>query len=522
MILLDRINSFPGKLKTVLYILGFAFFSLLWGFGQYPDFFYIRFFGAVPLLFIILYRKHYLLETLFFGAIAYAVNFYWLFYTFHESGKINPVISIGLIGILCLYYGLQYPLIAFIYRKFHDFNSKLFYSFPVVFVFVDFLFIKIFRHTICDGLINFYYFIQIIDITGMTGVILVVMLFNLGLFRLMENMILGRKIRPAHFLFVVPVMFCLVYGFFRVSFLENQARSLDTTSAAMIQGNITGKQKMDSSYFRINIDRYNSLTRKANHDDVDFIIWPESVFNRAYDGTRDSLKRLIFENYKPLILGITYWGDDDTDEFSPDITNSCFLIKNQNAVLRYDKKHLLMFGEYVPLEKELPFLRYLTPLRYNLKKGNTPSIFRINDRVRACMSICFEDIFPDEIREKVNEGSNLMINITNDSWYGNTIGPVHHSVLARLRAIENRRSFFRCTATGVTTASTITGKVVAEGKVWTPQIVEARLPLYDKRTVYSYIGETFSYISILTVILIMIFIVCIKAFKKIKYKLGDN
>ncbi|HPO50530.1 MAG TPA: hypothetical protein PLO89_09420, partial [Spirochaetota bacterium] len=134
----------------------------LWGVGQYPDFFFIRFFGLIPFLFIIFKRKHYILESLIFGTLAYILNFYWLFITFFESGKLPIPLAIIIIFFLCAYYGLQYPLISSLFKKIYKFNKKvLFYAFPIVFVTVDFLFPKLFRHTIGDSQIGFFPFIQI-------------------------------------------------------------------------------------------------------------------------------------------------------------------------------------------------------------------------------------------------------------------------------------------------------------------------------------------------------------------------
>ena len=102
-------------LKEIFYYIGLIIFGIIWGIGQYPSFFYIRFFGFIPFLFIIFYLKHYLLETLLFAWIAYIINFYWLYITFRESGKLPLVFSLLIPGLLCLYYALQYPLISFIY-----------------------------------------------------------------------------------------------------------------------------------------------------------------------------------------------------------------------------------------------------------------------------------------------------------------------------------------------------------------------------------------------------------------------
>ena len=510
-------NALNFLLNFLLYSILLIFFSILWGIGQYPKFFFIRFFGLIPFIYIILYRKHYLVETLIFGWIAYILNFYWLYFTFRESGKLPVYISLPIILSLCLYYGLQYPIIAFIFKKLHKFNKYLIYSFPLIFLSIDFLYPKLFKHSIGDSQIGFFYFIQVIDIAGMSLVILIIMLTNIGLYQLINKIFTKTKIKIINLLFILPLLIAIIYGIFRSNYFEKKQKTLKATFAAMIQGNITGKQKMDASYFKINIDRYNQLTDlAAKKYSPDFIIWPESIFNRAYSRTPGSLNNFIYSNYPPLIIGVTTWETKQDKSF--DITNSALFIKNRREVAKYDKKHLLIFGEYIPFEKTLPFLRKLTPLKYSLRPGNTSSIFQINNDVRASMSICFEDIFPDKIRKQVNEGSNLMINITNDSWYGKGLGPLHHSILARLRAIENRRSFYRCTPTGLTTASDLTGKVVAKGKIWEPDIVTAKLPLYEGRTIYSYIGESLSYLSVLITVLLILFLIIFKSMKYIKTK----
>ena len=490
--------------KSLLFYLTIIFFAILWGIGQYPSFFFLRYFGLIPFIFIVLKRKHYIIETLIFGTIAYLFNFYWLFITFKESGKLPEIISSLIVLALCAYYGLQYPIIALIFKKITQFNKKLFYAFPLIFVTIDFLYPKLFTHSIADSQIGFYSFIQFIDITGMSGLIIIIMLLNVGFYKLLEKLILKTKLRVFDFIFLIPFVIAVGYGIVRVDYLAKKEKSLDTTYAAMIQGNITGKQKMDRSYLVVNLERYNKLTKEASEKyKPDFIIWPESVFNRGYDGTDESLKTLLFDNYPPLIMGITFWKSRGKS-FS--LSNSAFLIKDRKVASRYDKRHLLIFGEYIPFEKTLPFLRYLTPLNYSMTPGITSSIFNINDKVKACMSICFEDIFPDEIRQKVNEGSNLMINMTNDSWYGKGLGPLHHSILARLRSIENRRSLYRCTATGLTTANDFTGKLIVQGAMWDAEIVTAKLPLYEGRTIYSYIGELVSYLSIMITVLLMLFV----------------
>jgi|GEM_PF-1229109 len=507
---MDMEKKKPLIFNNIIYYILLLISSILWGIGHYPDFFFIRFFGLLPFIYIILYRKHYIIESIIFGWLAYIINFWWLYLTFRISGKLPVVFSVGIPLILCLYYSLQYPIIAIIAKKFIKYKKSLMYCLPIIFVTVDYFYPKLFKHSIADSQIGFYYLIQIIDITGMSGLTLIIIYFNIGIFELIKKVFFHKKIHLIHFIFILPFIFALIYGILRVKFLKNEMKKSNTIYAAMIQGNITGKQKQEKGSYQFSIDTYNRLSREAAKDpEIELIIWPESVFTRAYRGRRSQLLELIQENYPPLILGILYDKKVKENEYKTNsiITNSCFLVKERDTYERYDKNRLLAFGEYVPLENIFPFFKKITPLNRSFEKGKTSSIFEINNKTAASLSICFEDIFPDYIRKKSNEGCNILINITNDSWYGDTIGPVHHSVLGRLRAIENRRSFFRCTATGLTTASDFTGKVIAKGGMFKEEVIKARLPLYSKRTIYSYIGESLTYLCLLSVIILLIMII---------------
>lgn len=124
--------------KELLYFLFLIFSSVLWGLGQYPVFFYLRFFCLIPYLYILFYRKHYILETLLFGWIAYIINFYWLYITIHDSGKLSLFFALGVPALLCLYYSLQYPIIAFLTNKIVKCKEQFIYFFPFIFAAVDF------------------------------------------------------------------------------------------------------------------------------------------------------------------------------------------------------------------------------------------------------------------------------------------------------------------------------------------------------------------------------------------------
>ncbi len=509
-------DSTIGK---ILLLIGVIISGIIWGLGQYPSFYFLRFFAFIPFLFLLNRDKINYFYLLIFGTVAYIINFYWLYITFYESGKIHSAISILIIIALCVYYGIQYLLNGILYRIVKIKIGKLaIFIQPLIFFTIDFLYLKIFNHQISDSLIGNQYLIQFIDLTGMTGLTLIIFYFNVGLYLVINDAITIRTFKPVRLILLLPLIPVILYGVYRIDSLERIQRQLPVSRVVMIQGNISGKQKLDENFFEINLNRYNDMTKKAIVKfNPDLIVWPESIFNRAFTGDSNFIKELIQDDgdftkledispadrnqkhkYPHLIMGIVIWGQDNI------INNSALLIRNRRIVNRYDKQKLVPFGEFVPFEKQMPFLRKLSPFSNSTSVGKTSAIFNIN-QIKAAISICYEDIFPDLIRKHNIEGSNLMINLTNDSWYGKNMGPLHHSILGRLRAIENRRSFYRCTATGLTTASDLTGKIISSAKVWSEEIVFAELPLYSERTLYSYTGDLFAYLTIAIAILFILY-----------------
>ncbi len=499
--------------------------AVIWGLGQYPQLYFIRFFGLILFIYEIDNSKRYKIKALIFGTIAYSVNFYWLLITFYQSGKMHMLLALSVFTALCIYYGLQYLITGILYKVIKNRFQKLsILIFPLIFVMIDFVYIKIFNHQIADSLIGNIYLIQFIDITGITGLSLLIIYFNTGLYLITKD-IFAKRFNPIRLLLLAPLVPVIVYGVFRYNTIADFQKNLPVSRVAMIQGNISGKQKLDENFFETSISRYNDLTKTAvARHNPELIVWPESIFNRSYDGNPQFIKDVIKDDrdysrlndlndherttrssYPYLIMGIVIWKEIE------DITNSALLIKNRRVITQYDKQKLVPFGEFVPFEKFLPFLRALTPFHYNTRPGNTPAIFSINE-IKAAISICYEDIFPSLIRKHNIEGSNLMINITNDSWYGKGLGPLHHSILGRLRAIENRRSFYRCTATGFSTASDLTGRIINQGEVWKEQIIYSELPIYDGRTFYSYTGDIIPFTTIVIAIFLIIYSIVYSTF----------
>ncbi len=186
----------------------------------------------------------------------------------------------------------------------------------------------------------------------------------------------------------------------------------------------------------------------------DFIIWPEAPADFATtDPTfRAQLGALAAQTHTPVVVGSIGVDADPSAELGYREYGSAAFFNSSGAYTgRYDKIHRVPWGEYVPYKQLFSFAGKLISGVGNMEAGTEHKVFRANDH-NFSVFICYESIFGDEVRTFVNNGAEVLINISDDGWYGDTGAPWQHLDMARMRAIENRRWILRDTNTGVTTA----------------------------------------------------------------------
>lgn len=255
---------------------------------------------------------------------------------------------------------------------------------------------------------------------------------------------------------VVAIVTGLVggWGTFR---LEGGTPGTGALRIAAIQGNFDP----DPSYEEGNaiLATYSDMTRQATHEGAQLVLWPESCVPFAYeiDGKyRERLSDLVRETGVPLILGSV--GGHSGGPYA----NSAFLVRPglpAGADPRYDKRHLVPYGEYVPFSRLTPFVKRFVDAIGEFQAGVSPVVWDVAG-VRTAPLICYEGIFADISRDAVDSGAELLVNLTNDGWFGKTPGPAQHLALARLRAIETARPFVRAANTGISAAFDARGRDV--------------------------------------------------------------
>jgi len=197
-------------------------------------------------------------------------------------------------------------------------------------------------------------------------------------------------------------------------------------------------------------------------------------------------------SYEESTEGITYY-------------NSAYLIDAEPRIAgKYDKVHLVPFGEYVPFKKWLPFLGKMVDHVGDFKPGEQGTTISWKNE-KLGVQICFEIIFPGLSRAMAHRGATILVNITNDAWFADTSAPYQHFAMAVFRAVENRRSLVRAANTGISGFVDPVGRVLAQSALFTDAVLTGNIAIYPLTSLYTRYGDVFAIVcSIASAIFIVI------------------
>lgn len=225
-----------------------------------------------------------------------------------------------------------------------------------------------------------------------------------------------------------------------------------------------------------------ALTRLALETRPDLVVWPEAALPALGEAEYRALSELIASHHVWMVLGA-----DDVEprpDGERDFYNSAILFGPDGGYrASYRKQRLVIFGEYIPLERWLPFLKHLTPIESSFTPGPGPVTFVLtNPPARFSPTICFEDVFARGIRRHAGPETDFLLNLTNDGWFGESAAQWQQAVHAAFRAVENGVPLVRCTNNGLTCWVDERGRFRSilgypDGSVYGPGVLSVRLPL---------------------------------------------
>jgi apolipoprotein N-acyltransferase len=248
-------------------------------------------------------------------------------------------------------------------------------------------------------------------------------------------------------LVVVMTMFNLGLGHIR------RAPAPDATlRVTFIQPAVPQTMIWDNSENANRLQNLLALTRTALTNPTDLLLWPEAALPELHDEAYAAITNLAQTHQVWMVLNAEDYREerDAHGNARYDIFNAAYLFTPQGEWAGvYHKRQLVIFGEYIPLVDVLPFVKWFTPITGGYTAGDRINHFRLADRKIAPL-ICFEDMFPHLVRDHATEDTDLLVNLTNDGWFGASAAHWQQAAAAAFRAVENGLPLLRCCNNGIT------------------------------------------------------------------------
>ena len=393
------------------------------------------------------------------GLAYYPLLLYWITIVLGRYGNLPLWLSIPALLLLSLY--MSFYLAGFAALSCHlQRRYSLIWIAPTIWVALDFL-----RGWLFTGFpwfdLAYTQFqtpllIQIADITGHHGVSFMIVMVNTLIFHAFGNYRKRQTSKSgsdfASRTAILLVLTILSYNLIKFNLVEKQLAASETFGVAVIQGNINQDQKWLPKFQHQTLGKYLELSSQIiERQKPALIVWPETAlpFYLSESGLLKDITSLAASRQGLTVMTGAPHREKSRDTAATKYFNSAFFVDaNGLRAERYDKQHLVPFGEYVPLKKLLPFLAPLVETVADFTPGTTKQPVPCQN-IRVGVLICFESIFPTLARQQTKAGSGLLVNLTNDAWYGRSSAPWQHLSMAVFRAVENRRSLARAANTGV-------------------------------------------------------------------------
>ena len=332
--------------------------------------------------------------------------------------------------------------------------------------------------------------IQVAELGGVYAVSLLIVAVNAALTALLA---LGpRRAWPGVAAATVLLVSSCTFGA-RALAVESDATAGSSVQVGVIQPSIEQTIKWDPTRHAQILDIYEALTREAARSKPAVVLWPETattIFLRGDQRLLERLTRLSADLGVPILVGSLDRRDDPGGQF----LNSAFLLSGQGITGKYDKIHLVPFGEYVPLAGLLGFVRSWAEFISEFGVGEVETVFPLPGASFGTV-ICYEVIFPELFRGFVVRGASFMANITNDAWFGETSGPWQHLGTLPLRAVEHRVAIARAANTGVSAFVEPSGRIGSMLPLLERGVLVRRIPLRTRGTLYTRLGDWLVYLS---------------------------
>lgn len=441
------------------------------------------------------------------GLACYVVSLYWITITLHTFAGLPVVIAVLpmllLSAILAVYTGVALWASAFCATRT---RIPMVIALPIVWTGIEWLrsFFPIGFPWSYVGYAEYrnLELIQFAELTGVYGISALVVFFNAVLYAVLFGRHSRRVQQAALGALTAMMIAAVVFGALRIHQFEHLPAA-GKLRVAMVQGDIPQSIKWSPQFLETSFGIYVEQSETAAHHGADLIIWPEAAAaflfqpddrypaELAADANyRSRLLDLARTTGKPILFGAPAIGIANG---APGFYNRAYLVSGQGRVAGYyDKMQLVPFGEYIPLRALLgKFVHRIVAGFGDMIPGRVQTIFTVGG-ARLGVLICYESVFPDLTRRAVKRGAEILVNITNDAWYGESSAPYQLLAMAAMRSVETKVPMVRVANTGISAVILPAGRITAATPLSVRTTELEEVAYRPERTIYTIVGDLFA------------------------------
>lgn len=485
-----------SALSGAAYFLGFV------GFGWTPLIFLCF---VAPAVAVVSTERGWGWPALAFGTVTHLGGYYWIVHLLQTFGGLpRPLAALGYV-LLCIFQGGALVLCLAFVRALHRWVGLApgLALLPAL-ACSEWIFPFLFPSYLGNALFEWPRWTQVADLGGVILVSVVVGAVNAVLIELWGWLRGTEWSGPRHravrlSLPALIVALATAYGEFSLAAWSRRVAEAPTVRTALVQINLGAKDKEEKTEAFILRHRRMSKKALAEDPDIDLFVWPESAYNQWVPRNLRNLAG-ITRLPRPVIFGALTFDGHDRDSFRR--FNSVVATSSTGHMLgRFDKMELLLFGETLPIIGRFPKLSLALGFA-GFTAGTEFSHLPVAGK-RLLPMVCYEDVLPGFVRRFWREAgpADLLVNVTNDSWYGDSHEPLIHLALASFRSIETRRSLIRSTNTGISAVVDPTGRIRARTGQWTQEVLVDDVPVAGRgSTFYMKVGDWPAWLGTLVIL----------------------
>ena len=494
-----------------------SFFAVLSGLLQlliFPNFSwsFLVWVALIPLLICGFQERHgnraFLLGVMS-GIVFFGYSCYWIFGVLNNYGNIHWIGASFLFILLIVYLAIYQGIFVYLYSRYSLKDPKLCLMLsPIIWVSTEYLRAHMFTGfpwcLIGYGFIDFVNFVQLARYTGVYGLSFLAVLSSSLIFGLF---VFSSK----RYLCWLLLLTCSVFGISKVITVDINEKDKNKSYARIVQTNIDVEQQWNN---KTKIDILNDLTKlslnkkkdQSQNQVIEVIVWPETPapFYYNHDSSfRSKITQLAQKSGATVVFGFVDFRSPsketkNTQPASLRPYNSVGTVSSTGKLIsQYDKIHLVPFGEYIPLKDVFFFIDKISTEAGNFQAGQKVILSPLESGRTLGTVICYEVVVPDLVRQFVSKGAELLVSVTNDSWFGDTPAPYQHLLMARMRAVENNRYLLRAANSGISAVVNPNGQILTETKLYAKTILESPFWWKTTLTFYSEWGDIFAFVCLM-------------------------